>query len=71
MKIKKVRSLMELLNKAHTEPAYAKLIVSAARNLGGSVKNGDIQGAFRVLERNMIDCGGGEDSIVAEVNFCI
>lgn len=69
MKLKKVRSLMELLNKALSDAGYAKLIVCAAQNLGGSVKAGDIRGAHRVLEINAIETD--EDGVVGEVNFCI
>lgn len=75
-KLKPVRTLMELRNKARTDERYAKLLLVANSNLGGRPE-ASLDEAYQNLCDNAcaaeddIEGEPSEDGIVAEVNFCI
>jgi len=67
-KLKPVKSLGELYNKAQDDPAYADLLFAASDNLGGH--SADLYECYRWLITNAQETGD-EDGVVDEVNFCI
>lgn len=72
-KIPPITSLGDLRRKAQTDPRYADLALAAASNLGGGGGT-NVAEALRWLELNAMESqdleGGGEDGVVAEINFC-
>jgi hypothetical protein len=66
MKIKPVRSLNELYNKARVDKKYEQLLFTAALNLGGSART--ISEAYNWLMMNAAETD--EQGVVEEVNFC-
>lgn len=76
MKVRKIKYLSELRN--YSDPWIAKLLIAASQNLGGDHGNdwtdkATLDKAYQNLLDNvtatMDDEGGGEDGVVAEVNF--
>ena len=65
--LQKVKSLGELRRLAREDPRYLALAVAAANNLGGNVKDGDLDGAMRWLGMNADETD--EAGVVEEVNF--
>lgn len=65
--IPKVRSLVELRSLAKSDRRYRNLAIIAAQNLGGDVKDDDLDGALRWLELNASETS--EKGVVDEVNF--
>lgn len=63
----KVRSLGELRSLAKQDRRYRILAIIAARNLGGDVKDDDLDGALRWLELNAAETS--EKGVVDEANF--
>lgn len=66
MNLKKIKSLSELKQLAKTDKRYEKLVLIAAKNLGGNPK--DIDSAHNWLMINAIETD--ERGVVSEVNFC-
>ena len=63
----KVRSLGELRSLAKQDRRYRSLAIIAAENLGGDVKDDDLDGALRWLDLNAAEMS--EKGVVDEVNF--
>lgn len=74
--MKAVRSLYELRNMAKEDGRYAQLAVIGARNLGGNIKDGDVDRAIDFLweQAEAAEMEGltddGEAGVVGEVNYC-
>ena len=66
-KLPKIKSLGELRRLAREDARYLALAVAAANNLGGNVKDGDLDGAMRWLNMNADETD--EAGVVKEVNF--
>jgi hypothetical protein len=65
--MKKVKSLYDLRVRAADDPAYLKLAIDAAKNLGG-VDIVDLRSAMHWLDLNAMETD--EEGVVGEVNFC-
>lgn len=64
-----VASLAELKARAEHDPRYARLMLVAASNLGGSARDtANTDAAYRYLCLNAAEVD--EPSTVAEVNYC-
>lgn len=67
-KLPRVRSLRELRELAASSERYKALAIASARNLGGPIKDGDVEAAHRWLATNAAETD--ESGVVGEVNFC-
>jgi hypothetical protein len=65
--IPKVSSLLDLQTKAKADPQYLKLAIVSARNLGGTIKDGDLDSAIRWLGINASETS--EAGVVDEINY--
>lgn len=67
-RVPSVSSLAQLKALARSSARYAKLAIVSAKNIGGDVVDGDVDGAIRWLTLNAHEVG--ETAVVGEVNHC-